>query len=111
MPAASQRSCDIGLPRTRSSLAVISDTTRPAPSAAVKRRKGASVTPDIGARRTRLATVISPIFKGLWREHSEPVTDVSYFWRSLHCNRRLAFCAQILCSQVSCLHFRQFYHL
>ena len=41
---------------TRSSLAVISETTNPAPRAAVKRRKGASVTPDIGARMTRLAS-------------------------------------------------------
>jgi len=36
MPAASQRSRDIGLPFTRSSLAVISDTTSPAPRRAVR---------------------------------------------------------------------------
>jgi hypothetical protein len=34
--------------------------------------------PDIGAKRTRLATVISPIFNGLKGEHAEPVTDVSF---------------------------------
>jgi hypothetical protein len=39
------------------------------------------VTPDIGARRTRLATVISPIFNGLAREVSEPVTNFSLFWQ------------------------------
>jgi hypothetical protein len=33
--------------------------------------------PDMGARRTRLATLISPIFNGLKGEHAEPVTDVS----------------------------------
>jgi hypothetical protein len=37
------------------------------------------VTPDIGARRTRLAISISPIFKGLARELSGPVTDFSFF--------------------------------
>src|SRR6476469_1317732 len=83
MPAASHRSRDIGRPLTRSSLAVISETTRPAPKAAVKRRKGASVTPDIGARRTRFATLISPIFKGLRGEDSEPVTDFSFSGSSL----------------------------
>jgi hypothetical protein len=35
--------------------------------------------PDIGARRTRLATSISPIFNGLRRKHSEPVTGFSFF--------------------------------
>jgi hypothetical protein len=32
----------------------------------------------MGARRTRLATVISPIFNGLKGEHAEPVTEVSF---------------------------------
>jgi hypothetical protein len=46
------------------------------------------VTPDIGARKTRLATSISPIFNGLRPEHSEPVTDFSFFWRARHRGRR-----------------------
>ena len=65
MPVASQRSRDIGRPLTRSSLAVISDTTSPAPSCAASRRNGASVTPDIGARRTRLATCNIAYFQRL----------------------------------------------
>jgi hypothetical protein len=48
----------------------------------------ASVTPDIGARRTRLATAISPIFNGLERELSGPVTSFSWLGRRLHCNRQ-----------------------
>ncbi len=46
---------------TRSALAVISETTRPAPSRATRRRNGASVTPDIGARITRFGKVRAPI--------------------------------------------------
>src|ERR1700754_2541573 len=83
MPVASHRSTDIGRPCTRSSLAVISETTRPAPSRAASRRKGASVTPDMGARRTRLATSISPIFNGLGRNSSKPLTKLSSLWRRL----------------------------
>src|ERR1700716_883126 len=75
MPAASRRSTDIGRPWTRSSLAVISETTRPAPREAASRRNGASVTPDIGASKTRLATSISPIFSGLRAVDTGPVTD------------------------------------
>src|SRR5205823_14790266 len=108
MPVASQRSRDIGRPLTRSSLAVISEITRPAPSAAVKRRNGASVTPDIGARRTGLAISILPILKGLGFLRSEPVTGFSFAWQLPHCRRPNRFEAQILCSQVRCLHFRQF---
>src|SRR5436190_10526418 len=78
MPVASHRSRDIGRPLTRSSLAVISEITRPAPSAAVKRRNGASVTPDIGARRTGLPISILPIFNGLGFLRSEPVTGFSF---------------------------------
>jgi hypothetical protein len=40
--------------------------------------------PDIGARRTRLATSMSPIFSGLGYRVAEPVTDFSFFWRALH---------------------------
>jgi hypothetical protein len=49
--------------------------------------------PDIGARSTRLATFISPIFNGLGlgRAHSEPVTGVSFFWQAHHCDRRETF--------------------
>src|SRR5262249_19169074 len=77
-PVASQRNRDIGWPLARSSLAVISDTTRPAPSSAAIRRKGESVTPDIGARKTGLATLTSPIFNGLAPDFTEPVTDVRF---------------------------------
>ena len=73
------RSRDIGRPWTSSSLAVISETTSPAPSAAASRRNGASVMPDIGARSTRLAISISPIFNGL--ASIRPVTDFSIFWQ------------------------------
>src|SRR5579871_3253311 len=79
MPDASHLSRDIGLPLARSSLAVISETTRPAPSAEARRRNGASVTPDIGARKTRLATPIPPIFKGLSRKESKLLTGFSLF--------------------------------
>src|ERR1700704_3113565 len=72
MPVASHRKTDIGRPWTRSSLAVISETTRPAPSEAASRRNGASVIPDIGASKTLLATSISPIFSG--EEDTGPVT-------------------------------------
>jgi len=78
-PVASQRNRDIGRSLTRSSLAVISETTKPAPSVAARRRNGASVIPDIGARRTRFAIAISPIFKDLRRWRSEPVTGFSFF--------------------------------
>src|ERR1700722_9390108 len=111
MPAASQRNRDIGRPLTRSLLAVISDTTRPAPSVAARRRNGASVMPDIGARRTGLASVISPIFKGLRRLLSGPVTSVPFSFWPHHRGGHNTYCAQILGSQASCLHFRQFYQM
>src|SRR5262249_1627365 len=76
MPVASQRNLEIGRPRARSSLAAISETTRPAPSLAASRRKGASVMPDMGARRTRLARPIPPIFNDLTSELSEPGTSI-----------------------------------
>src|SRR5580658_1280876 len=98
MPVASHRNRDIGLPLTRSSLAVISDTTRPAPSAAAKRRKGASVTPDMGARKTRLATLIPLIFNGLRRKEAKLLTDFSLFLTG-HATAGIDCCAQILCSQ------------
>jgi hypothetical protein len=64
---------------TRSLQAVISETTSPVPRLAARRRNGASVTPDIGASKTGVVMVISPIFKGLRREDTEPVTGVSFF--------------------------------
>ena len=106
---ASQRRRDIGRPWTRSSLAVISETTRPAPSEAASRRKGASVTPDIGASKTRLATSISPILSGL-NVDTGPVTEILIFAATASLRLpRAQFCAHFLGSQVSCLHFRQFY--
>jgi hypothetical protein len=110
-PVASQRNRDIGRPLTRSLLAVISETTSPAPSVAHRRRNGASVTPDIGARKTELETVIPPIFKGLRHDDGEPVTGVSFFRLPHHCDGYCTFCAQTLGSQASCLHFRQFYQM
>ena len=42
--------------------AIISEITSEAPKPFTKRRKGRSVTPDIGARRTLLSSWIGPIF-------------------------------------------------
>src|SRR6201991_3222637 len=110
MPVASHRSTDIGRPWTRSSLAVISETTRPAPSEAASRRKGASVTPDIGANKTRFAIAISPIFSGLSEGATGPVTEFLVFVTTASLRLPYAqFCAHFLGSQASCLHFRQFW--
>lgn len=49
--APSARSRDSSLPRTNSSDATISETTRPAPQRWAMRRITTSVTPDIGARK------------------------------------------------------------
>jgi hypothetical protein len=46
------------------------------------------VMPDIGASKTRLAAAISPIFNGLERELSGPVTSFSWLGQRLHCRRR-----------------------
>ena len=43
------------------SLAIISDTTSPAPNFLTRRRKGKSVTPDIGARITGDNNLTGPI--------------------------------------------------
>ncbi len=43
------------------SLAIISETTSPAPKDLTRRRNGRSVTPDIGARITGSARVMGPI--------------------------------------------------
>src|ERR1700738_4060193 len=108
MPVASHRRTDIGRPWTRSLLAVISETTRPAPSEAASRRNGASVTPDIGARMTRLAISISRIFNGLRREDSGPITDLLVLLATASSRlHRISFCAQFLGSQAPCLRFRQ----
>jgi hypothetical protein len=45
----------------RAWLAIISETTSPAPKRLARRRKGKSVTPDMGARITGLSSVIGPI--------------------------------------------------
>jgi len=82
---------DIGRPLTRSLLAVISETTSPAPRAAANLRNGASVIPDMGASRTRLATSISPIFNGLRHEVAGMVTEFSFFWQALHRDHRDSF--------------------
>src|SRR5437899_12765663 len=47
--------------RIIASLAIISETTRPAPSRFTRRRNGRSLTPDIGARITGSSRVIEPI--------------------------------------------------
>src|SRR3954464_10189273 len=111
MPVASHRSCDIGRPCTRSSLAVISETTRPAPSDAAKRRNGASVTPDIGARNTRLANSTPPTFNGTARGIFGPVTGLLVHAATASLRLPVLSCAQFLGSQGSCLHFRQFYKI
>src|SRR3954447_24282189 len=91
MPVASQRSLDIGRSLTRSSLAVISDTTRPAPSAAASRRNGASVMPDIGASSTGFAIATLPILKDLALRASEPVTDFSFSKQRPHRRAEMDF--------------------
>jgi hypothetical protein len=48
------------LSRTIASLAIISETTRLAPSRLTKRRKGRSDTPDIGARMTGVSMTTEP---------------------------------------------------
>ena len=47
------------------SLAIISETTRPAPNRLTRRRNGMSVTPDMGARMTGTSMLIGPIEMGL----------------------------------------------
>ena len=51
--------------RARSSLAVISDTTSPAPRRAASRRNGASVTPDIGREKDAVGDSNIAYFQGL----------------------------------------------
>ena len=49
--------------------AVISEMTSPAPSEAASRRNGASVMPDIGARKTRFGSFTGPtemVFISIW---------------------------------------------
>ena len=64
MPLPSLRTQASRSPCTSPAQAVISDTTRPAPSRSASRRKGVSVMPDIGAKITRFGTVSEPIAKG-----------------------------------------------
>ena len=52
-------------PSTSASLAIISETTTPAPRLAARRRNGASVMPDMGARNTRFGSVTGPTASGL----------------------------------------------
>ena len=56
-------------------------TTNASTRCAASRRTGESVTPDIGARKTGVATSISPIFNGLEPDIAEPVTGVSLSWQ------------------------------
>jgi hypothetical protein len=48
--------------RIIASLAIISDTTSPAPLCFTRRRNGRSVTPDIGARITGSSSFTGPIW-------------------------------------------------
>ena len=64
LPGGSNRSWALRLPAASAAQAVISETTRPAPISAARRRKGASVTPDIGASTTGLASLTLPIAIG-----------------------------------------------
>src|SRR5690242_4033076 len=52
---------------------------------------------------------MSPIINGLELVFPEPVTDYSFFRQTPHRACQYPFCAQILGSQVACLHFRQFF--
>src|SRR5205823_5147161 len=69
---------------------------------------GASVTPDIGARNTRLAISTPPTFSGTARNNSRPVTDLLVDAATASLRLPVLSCAQFLCSQGSCLLFRQF---
>src|SRR5262249_56010108 len=60
-PCPSRRRRASHRPSARADVATISETTRPAPSRAARRRNGASVTPDIGARTTGLASATGPM--------------------------------------------------
>src|SRR5215471_16645852 len=71
-PLPSARSRASPRPSTRAELAVISDTTSPAPSRAANRRYGASVTPDIGASTTGLGSLTLPIETGFGRKVASP---------------------------------------
>src|ERR1700741_1021095 len=53
---------------------------------------------------------MSPIFSDSTRGASGPFTDVSSLGRPPHQRDRksVPYCAQFLCSQAACLHFRQF---
>jgi hypothetical protein len=62
------RSRASGCPSANAALAVISETTKPAPSRAAARRKGASVTPDMGASNTRFGSTMLPIDTGVRRK-------------------------------------------
>ena len=57
-PRPSTRSRASGRPSASAALAVISETTKPAPRSAARRRNGASVTPDIGAKITGFGSVM-----------------------------------------------------
>ena len=63
-PLLSERTEASRSPRTKPAQAVISETTSPAPSRSARRRNGASVIPDIGARITRFGTQTVPMDSG-----------------------------------------------
>ena len=67
MPRRDARRTASCLPSASASEAVISEMTKPAPSAAAWRLNGASVTPDIGASTTRFGRMTFPIARGAAR--------------------------------------------
>ena len=94
-------------PCARSSLAVISETTRPAPSSAASFLNGASVTPDIGASTTGTLTGMPPIAKGLACDGAGLVTILPIMFSGPTSPLRKVR-AQKLGRSVHCLHFRHF---
>jgi hypothetical protein len=67
-PRPSARNRASGRPWASAPLAVISETTNPAPRSAARRRNGASVIPDIGAKITGFGSVRLPMTTGRRRE-------------------------------------------
>ncbi len=64
-PAMRDRRSDWRDRRTISRLATISEKTSPAPYWRARRRNGWSLTPDMGARKTRFAVFTPPIDSGV----------------------------------------------
>ena len=107
MPVASHRNRDIGLPLTRSSLAVISDTTSPPPSSAAKPPKRRVGHARHGRQKNPVRDLNITYFQ--WFKAQGGETAHGFLVVSDGGSSAGIDCyAQILCSQVSCLHFRQF---